>query len=137
MDQQEKLVYLNVHPVEVQVIQCVMASGLSHLTQVTNIPLDLSVIGLPTLNVQLIVITLTNLMSLNAASMSIVINVMEVTALSSSSVSTLDLVIVNKIQIVTTGMELAMYLLPMTLTTVPTVLRKELALEDVEVLTMT
>ena len=112
----------------------VMGSGLSHLTQNTNILLDLSVTGLPTLNALLIA----HLMSIHAVRITIAINVMEATAPFTSSVSILNLVKnVNKTQIVTTGMELAMYLLPMTLTTVPTVLKKELALEDVEVWTMT
>ena len=112
-----------------------MANGPSHLIPVINILLDLCVTGQETLNVVLCVTPI--FLSMNVVRTRTVTSVMEDTALSSSSVSILDLVSVLRTLIVTTMTEFAMFLHLMTLTTVPTVLKEELVLEDAELWTMT
>ena len=112
-----------------------MTNGLSHLIPVINILLDRSVIGLPTFSVVSLVTLIC--LSMNAVRTRTVTSVMEATAPFSSSVSILDRVSVLRTRIVTTTMESVMFLLPMTLTTVPTVLKEELVWEDVELWMMT
>ena len=82
-------VYLNVLIVEVQVMDNVMANGLLHLIPVTNILSGLSVIGLPTSNVELFVTQI--FLHMNVVRMPTVTSVMEDTVHLCSNVSTLDL----------------------------------------------
>ena len=124
-------VYLNVLLVEIQVIPFVMDNGLLHLIPVTNILSGLSVIGRPTLSVELFVTQI--FLNMNVVKILTVASVMEDIVPFTSSVSILDLANVPRTRIATCMMQFALILLPTTLTSVPTVLKKELVLEDAEV----